>query len=248
MSALGAALKAVRDALIVAWINGWIAAVRGFVWVLSGLLAPLSILAVLAAHGGLEGLKWGLVGGLVWVVASSSISLVGDAAYYRIAIKYQSMLVASPTSPVGYAIGLALSALVFALPALLTYLALLALFGVPIFTLESAYALAALWLATAGLAFAASGLVRHLKYAYSLPQVLSAVMVVCAPVYYPATIMPSPYLGVVLPTGAAGIIIQHSARLATYSAPLLLAAMLSLAAQSVAGLYCTARLARWRER
>ncbi|MCC6021040.1 MAG: ABC transporter permease [Thermoproteaceae archaeon] len=248
MSAAGTALKAIRDALIVAWVNGWIAMVRGFVWVLSSALTPLSILVVLAAHGGLKGLKWGLVGGLIWIVTSSSLSLIGDAAYYRVAIKYQSMLVASPTSAVGYAIGLALSALIFALPALLAHIILLALLDVPALTLESLYALATLWLATAGMAFAASGLVRHMKYAWSVPSILSAVMVVCAPVYYPATLMPSPYLGVLLPTGAAGIVLQHSARLATYSAPLLLAALLSLTAQSIVGLYCTARLARWRER
>lgn len=240
-------MKAIRDALVIAWINGWIAAVRGWVWVVTNAITPLSFLAILAVYGGAEGLRWGLAGGLVWTVASNGISLIGDAAYYRLAIKYQSMLTAAPVSPIGYALGLALSSFVFSLPTLAAYVAISLWLGLGLLTLPAAYALITLWLASAGIGFTLSSLVKHMRYAWSLPQILSTVFTVAAPVYYPASLLPSPYLGVVMPTGAAGILIQQAAGLAAYDIWLTVAAAVALAIQSISGLYFLIKLAKWRE-
>jgi len=84
-------MKTIRDALVIAWINGWIAATRGWIWVVASSVSPLSFLVILAIYGGVEGLWWGVLGGLVWTIASNGISLMGDAAYYRLGIKYQAM-------------------------------------------------------------------------------------------------------------------------------------------------------------
>jgi ABC-2 type transport system permease protein len=240
-------MKTIRDALVIAWINGWIAATRGWIWVVGSSVSPVSFLVVLAIYGGAEGLRWGLVGGFIWTIASNGIGLIGDAAYYRLGIKYQSMLTASPVSPVGYALGLALSAFVFALPTLAVYLAVVLWLGLSILTPASLYALTALWLASAGIGFTLAGLVKHMKYAWTLPQILSAVFTVGAPVYYPATLLPSPYLGIVLPTGAAAVIIQDSAGLIHYGPHLTSAAAIALALQSALGLYFLFKLARWRQ-
>ncbi|MEZ0318934.1 MAG: ABC transporter permease [Pyrobaculum sp.] len=240
-------MKTIRDALVIAWVNGWIAAVRGWVWVLASSASPVSFLVLLGIYGGVKGLQWGLVGGFVWTIASNGISLIGDATYYRLGIKYQSMLTAAPVSPAGYALGLALSAFVFALPALAVYLAAMAILGMPFLSPLVLYALAALWLASAGLGFTLSGLIRHMRYAWALPQILSAVFTVGSPVYYPATTLPSPYLGVLLPTGAAGIIIQHDTGLFSYSSELVTVAAAALALQSTAGLYFLFKVARWRQ-
>jgi ABC-2 type transport system permease protein len=240
-------MKTIRDALVIAWINGWIAATRGWIWVIGGSVSPISFLVVLAIYGGAEGLKWGLVGGFIWTIASNGIGLIGDAAYYRLGIKYQSMLTAAPVSPAGYALGLALSAFVFALPSLMVYLAVMLWLGLWILTPASLYALTALWLASAGIGFTLAGLLKHLKYAWTLPQILSAVFTVGAPVYYPATYLPSPYLGIVLPTGAAAVIIQDSAGLIHYGPHLTSAAAVALALQSALGLYFLFKLAKWRQ-
>ncbi|MGC9131250.1 MAG: ABC transporter permease [Pyrobaculum sp.] len=240
-------MKIVRDALVIAWVNGWIAAVRGWIWVVASSVSPVSFLVILSIYGGVEGLKWGLVGGFIWTLASNGISLIGDATYYRLGVKYQSMLTAAPVSPVGYALGLALSSFIFALPTLAVYLAVMLWLGLWILTPTAIYALAALWLASAGVGFTLASFIRHMRYAWSLPQILTAVFTVGSPVYYPATLLPSPYLGVVLPTGAAGIIIQHALGLVEYGGDLLAAAAAALAAQSMAGLYSLVKLARWRQ-
>jgi ABC-2 type transport system permease protein len=240
-------MKTIRDALVIAWINGWIAATRGWIWVIGGSVSPVSFLVVLAIYGGAEGLRWGLVGGFIWTIASNGIGLIGDATYYRLGIKYQSMLTAAPVTPVGYALGLALSAFVFALPTLVVYLAVMLWLGLWILTPASLYALTALWLASAGIGFTLAGLIKHMRYAWALPQILSAVFTVGAPVYYPATYLPSPYLGIVLPTGAAAVIIHDSAGLIHYDPHLTSAAAVALALQSALGLYFLFKLARWRQ-
>ncbi|WP_333639314.1 ABC transporter permease [Pyrobaculum aerophilum] len=239
-------MKIIRDALIIAWINGWIAATRGWIWVVAISVSPVSFLIILAIYGGLDGLKWGLVGGFIWTIASNGISLIGDATYYRLGIKYQSMLTAAPVSPAGYALGLALSSFIFALPTLGVYLAILLWVGVKFLTPLTLYALSALWLASAGIGFTLSSFIKHMRYAWALPQILSAVFTVGAPVYYPATAFPTPYLGVLLPTGASAVLIQHSTGLHPYPQTLLISAAAALALQSVAGLYFLFKLARWR--
>lgn len=240
-------MKAIKDALVIAWINGWIAATRGWIWLVASSVSPISFLVLLALYGGLGGLKWGLIGGVIWTIASNGISLIGDATYYRLGIKYQSMLVAAPVSPVGYALGLALSAFIFALPAVAVYVAVILLLGIWIFTPLVFFAMAALWLASAGIGFTTAGFIRHMRYAWALPQILSTVMSIGAPVYYPAYFLPHPYLGVILPTGAAAILVQHSAGLVAYDPQLLIAAGVALAAQSAGGLYLLMKLAKWRQ-
>ncbi|MFN7106565.1 MAG: ABC transporter permease, partial [Pyrobaculum sp.] len=239
--------KAVKDALVIAWINGWIAVVRGWVWVVASSVSPISFLVILTIYGGEQGLKWGLVGGFIWTMASNGISLIGDAVYYRLGIKYQSMLTAAPVSPPAYALGLALSSFIFATPTLAVYLAAMAIFGVQLLNLQTLYAMAALWLASTGLGFTLSGFIQHMRYAWALPQILSAVFTVGAPVYYPAHVLPSPYLGVVLPTGAAAMLIQDATNLTIYDSQLLTAAALALAVHSAVGLFFLAKLAQWRQ-
>lgn len=240
-------MKTVRDALVIAWINGWVAVIRGWVWVVASSVSPISFLVILAIYGGEQGLRWGLVGGFIWTMASNGIFLIGDAVYYRVGIKYQSMLTAAPVSPLAYALGLALSSFIFAMPTLAVYLAAMALFGIQLLNPQTLYALTALWLASAGFGFTLSGFIQRMRYAWALPQILSAVFTVGAPVYYPAYILPSPYLGVVLPTGAAAILIQDATSLATYDPQLLATAALTLAVQSLIGLFSLAKLAQWRQ-
>ncbi|MEM0370611.1 MAG: ABC transporter permease [Pyrobaculum sp.] len=239
-------MKTLRDALVIAWLNGWIAAVRGWIWVVSASISPVSFLIILWIYGGVEGLKWGLVGGFIWTIAANGIGLIGDATYYRLGIKYQSMLVAAPVSPVGYALGLALSSFIFALPTLAIYMAAMSALGVWILNPVSIYALVALWLASAGLGFTLSTFIKHMKYAWSIPQILSTVFTVGAPVYYSAYVLPTPYLGLALPTGGAAVLIHNSLNFVQYPHDLTTAAVFTLGAQAAAGLYLLVKIAKWR--
>ncbi|MEM3326340.1 MAG: ABC transporter permease, partial [Thermoproteus sp.] len=212
-------------------------------------VTPLSFLVVLAIYAGQTGLRWGLLGGLIWTVASNGISLIGDATFYRLELKFQQMLVAAPVSPIAYALGLALSSLIFAAPAVAFYAAYLA--ALKAFTAWSALVVAAslalLWVSTAGLGFVISTLIGQMRYSWAVPGILSAVLSAMAPVYWPATILPNQLLGVILPTGAAGIIGQAALGMARYRPEVLTAAWAALAAYTVISLVLLARVARWRQ-
>ncbi|MGC9117963.1 MAG: hypothetical protein ACP5I3_03110, partial [Thermoproteus sp.] len=73
-----------------------------------------------------------------------------------------------------------------------------------------------LWVSTAGLGFAISTLIKQMRYAWAVPGILSAVLSAMAPVYWPATVLPNELLGVLLPTGAAGIIGQSALGIVRY--------------------------------
>lgn len=241
--------KLLRDILVIGWLNGWVPLVRSWVWLVANSVTPLSFLIVLAIYAGQRGLTWGLLGGLIWTIASNGISLIGDAAFYRLEIKFQQMLVAAPVSPVAYALGLALSSFIFAAPALVFYVAYLAVLGA--FTARGAIALAIallmLWISMAGIGFAASTLISQMRYAWAVPTILTAVLSAMAPVYWPATVLPSQYLGAILPTGAAGIIGQSALGIVNYGYDVLAAAWASLALYTIGAFALLAKVARWRQ-
>ncbi len=241
--------KSLRDILVIGWLNGWVPLLRSWIWLVANSITPLSFLIVLAIYAGQRGLLWGLLGGLIWTVASNGISLIGDATFYRLEIKFQQMLVAAPVSPVAYALGLALSSLIFAAPAVIFYAVYLAVLGA--FTALGALALTTalvmLWISTAGIGFAASTLISQMRYAWAVPSILTAVLSAMAPVYWPATVLPSQYLGVILPTGAAGVIGQSALGMVHYDPGVLIAAWISLATYTVAAFLLLAKVARWRQ-
>ncbi|MGC8973506.1 MAG: ABC transporter permease [Thermoproteus sp.] len=241
--------KLLRDILVIGWLNGWVPLVRSWIWLVANSVTPLSFLIVLAIYAGEAGLRWGLLGGLIWTVASNGISLIGDATFYRLEIKFQQMLVAAPVSPIAYALGLALSSFIFAAPAIAFYVGYLAALGA--FTIMGAATLAIsmilLWVSTAGLGFAISTLIKQMRYAWAVPGILSAVLSAMAPVYWPATVLPNELLGVLLPTGAAGIIGQSALGMVHYGAYAIVASWISLVIYTVISLVLLAKVARWRQ-
>jgi len=242
--------KPLLDILIIGWLNGWIPLFRGWIWIVSNIMTPLSILVVLTIYAGERGLAWGLAGGLIWAIASNGISLIGDAVYYRIALRFQQMLAAAPVSPLSYALGLALSAFIFSTPAVAIYVGALSYLG--FLNLENSLSIAAslfmLWLSTAGWGYTASTLVRQMKYAWAIPNILSVLLSVAAPVYYPAYLFPTPFLGLILPTGPTAVIIHSSFGLVKYNGLLIQAAWATSIIHASLSLALLSRTAAWRQK
>jgi hypothetical protein len=241
--------KLIRDMLAIGWLNDWVHVVRSGIWLVANSVTPLSFLIVLAVYAGEAGLRWGLLGGLIWTVASNGISLIGDATFYRLEIKFQQMLVAAPVSPIAYALGLALSSFIFAAPAVAFYVGYLAALGA--FTATGAVLLGIsmvlLWISTAGLGFAISTAISQMRYAWAVPGILAAILSAMAPVYWPATVLPNELLGALLPTGAAGIIGQAALGLVHYGVHVVTASWISLSAYAAISLILLAKVARWRQ-
>ncbi len=237
-----------KYAAVIAWINGWIPLFRIWIWLVSSVVNPLGILLLLFVIGGDRGLSWGLVGGFIWVVASNGISIVGDAAFYRLELKFQQMLVASPVTPYAYSIGLALSALIYSIPSLafflgmLTYRGMLGVDNAPLIAL----ALVQLWLSTSSLGFTISTLFRDMRYTWAVVNILTVLLSVVPPVYYPATLLQYPMLAYIAPTSAAAIIIHDALGLAEYGSPMIVGGWTSLFVHMVLGLTLMIKVANWR--
>lgn len=234
--------------LVIAWVNGWIPLFRIWVWLVSSVVNPLGILLLLFVVGGDRGLSWGLVGGFIWVVASNGISMIGDAAFYRLELKFQQMLVASPVKPYAYSMGLALSALIYSLPSLSLFLAMLTYRGMldPGNAPPTFLALALLWLSTSSLGFTISTMFRDMRYTWAVANILTVLLSVVPPVYYPATLLPHPALAYIAPTSAAAVVIHGALGLADYGGSITMGGWASLAAHTAVGLALMVRVANWR--
>lgn len=224
--------------LVLAWINGYIPLFRVWVWPISSLVTPLSIVILLTLIGGEMGLRFSLVGGLIWNVASNGISLIGDAAFYRLELKFQHMLVATRVTPVVYALGLALSALVYSLPGVCLFAVLLLLIKPAFDSISVAVAFFLLWISTAGLGFTISTFFKDMRYTWAVSNILSFLLGVLPPVYYPATLLPEVlvHTSMLVPTSAAGVLIHNAVGIAEYPPSLLAEAWAVLVAHAVGAL------------
>jgi len=243
--------RQVLASLTIAWINGVVVLRRAPLWVVSYLLMPMALLFFFRVHGSVAMMKMALIGGIIMVAASNGISLLGDAAWFRIYVKYQDLLVATPIRPVSYVMGLSLSMLVFASPGLALFVVLASLAG--LMTLEFALALAActiaVWISSSMMGFTISTFFRVLRHVWPMASILSMVLSFLPPVYYPATVLPQGFqwIGALAPTGAAAMVLHHVAGLVEVEAVALAASMTSLTAYSVALSLLSSLKARWRE-
>src|SRR5438132_11387154 len=94
-------------------------------------LAPLSFLLIVnfVSRGGLVGQA--IEGAFVMSMFSNGMARQGDLSHLKNDLKLQDMVVSTPTTPGVYVLGMALSEIVYSLPALLTLVGLTAIFVHP---------------------------------------------------------------------------------------------------------------------
>ncbi|MEM0120168.1 MAG: hypothetical protein QW688_01850, partial [Thermoprotei archaeon] len=118
-----------KTVLAITWFNGIVNLKRSPLSVLNFVLTPFSILFFIFIFGGARATTYGLVGGVVSTIVSSSIIIETDAAFIRLILRIQDMFVASPSTPLTYVAGLALSELMNGLPGIIIFLVLLTHFN-----------------------------------------------------------------------------------------------------------------------
>jgi ABC-2 type transport system permease protein len=238
-----------RAVLVLAWLNGLLPILRSPLWTISTLATPISLLILLTVLYRGIGMMMGIVGGLVWTMLSSGTALIADSAYYRLELKFQQMIVATPTSPLAYTIGLALSEIVFTLPGIVLFAVLLALRVVIDLwgALEITASLILLWYAISSIAFYSSTLFTYIRYTWAVVSLLTLALGVLPPVYYPATYLGSAWwIAYLVPTSTSAMIIQNAIGITHYSLLQVGGAYLSSIIWCVMGTILTLRIARWR--
>src|SRR5919202_2122964 len=95
-------------------------------------ISPFSLLFVLFVISNGQYIQFAVAGSLVMALVGYGLALGQDISYYKTEYKIQDVFVASPVSPLIYMTGLALSQLLFGLPALTVLTLLAAYFGTSI--------------------------------------------------------------------------------------------------------------------
>ncbi|MCL5408344.1 MAG: ABC transporter permease [Candidatus Thermoplasmatota archaeon] len=198
--------------LYFAWYYGFYVILRGASYLLASLSLPLALLFMVTifTHGTL--IAFAIAGGPIAIVAANSINGAGDAAFFRIQIRIQDLFVATSITSQDYMFALSMSYLVFSLPGIVLYAILGAYFKV--FSLSSLLpivgVLVLLTLTISNLSFIIAGLLKHIRNVWGITAILSIIMTVLPPTFYPYTFLPQGviYILSVSPVTPAAVLIQ----------------------------------------
>ncbi|HLH85450.1 MAG TPA: ABC transporter permease [Thermoplasmataceae archaeon] len=229
------------------WTYGFRAILRGPSYIIASLSSPLTLLFIVYILSKGTLLKFALVGGFIGLVASVALSSSGDAAFMRLQLRMQDLLVPSKVKPSDYMIGLTLSYFIFSLPGLVLYGLLGWYFKLftPLSALLLVIVMLILVIATSSVSFIVSGTIKHVRNVWGIAGIMSVVMTVLPPTFYPYTYLPSWALIVlsVTPVTPAAIVAQGVFGLQ----PILINEIYVLLAETVVFFSLARYLTRWRE-
>ncbi|MHB8361029.1 MAG: ABC transporter permease [Thermoplasmataceae archaeon] len=245
-----------RFILTFAWYYGFKVIKRGPSYIIASLTTPLALLFVVYILTSGELVKFAVVGGMITLVASIGIQSAGDAAFMRLQLRLQDLYVASRVSPTDYMLALTLSFLVFSIPGIIVYIGLGYLYH--LYNIVDSLVMFSLILmlvfATSAISFIISSLVKHVRNVWGIVSVLSIVMTVIPPTFYPYTDIisrPNGYIIIYLmsfsPATPAAILAQFAFGLQPIVYTTLYTMIGILVAETVIYFTIARYLTRWRE-
>jgi len=214
-------------------------------------LSPLSflVLIVFVSRGSLLGEA--VEGAFIMSMFSSGMGLLTDLSHLKNDFKLQDMVVSSPTGWLTYMVGIAISEIVYSLPAL-TVLAVLAYFFMVLSVvgiLEFVAVLILMFFASMAVGYTLSTFSSDIVQSFAFSRLLSTLFSTIPPVYYPITYIPLPfrYLAYLSPTTYAAELAQSAA--GYLSLPTLIMALdwSVLIAVTIILFMISKTKARWRE-
>jgi ABC-2 type transport system permease protein len=192
------------------------------------IITPLCLLFIIYLLSNGRLVSFAVVGGIIAIVASSSLTTTGQSAMYRLEYRLQELIVATKVSIMDYTLGFTISSLVFCSPGIAFFTILgivLNLFTWTRFatTLAVIFLLA---LATSSIALFAGTRIRRTIGMWAISGILSAVLTLIPPTFYPYSLLPTPvlYLLAISPVTPAAVALQSTYGLAptnSWALPLL---------------------------
>jgi ABC-2 type transport system permease protein len=244
-------LLALKQAFLIAYLTGFLWLRRNPLSMVFTAISPFSLLFVLFVISNGHYIQFAVAGSLVMALVGYGLALGQDISFYKTEYKIQDVFVASPVSPLTYMTGLALSELLFGLPALIVLTVLAASFGTSYVNLPLLLSnIVLIWGAMSAMGFFLSSHMLHMRNATQLISFVNVVLAVIPPVYYSIERLPLGlhYVAYLLPTTHASIILQYTMGLPTpkeWSVGLGIAVQLAY----LVGLVLLAKTkAIWRER
>jgi ABC-2 type transport system permease protein len=205
-------------------INGLIPIRTQPLYVVNLLASPLSFLFFIYIVSGGHLLQYGVLGGMILTMLSVGTSLQSDLTHYRHDLKFQDVVVASPVEAPVYVAGMALSELVYSLPALAVFVVIFVWQGwaTPFTVAVLTGVLLLVWGFASAFAFTLATYFQDVRETFLFSPIISLVLTVLPPVYYPISALPgwAQVAARFSPTTYAASLVQGSVGLAplTFSA------------------------------
>ncbi|HUC38856.1 MAG TPA: ABC transporter permease [Candidatus Acidoferrum sp.] len=230
------------------WLTGAGSLRSTWLYMISSIGFPLSLLFVVGVLSDGTLLPYALVGGLISVVATNGITTMADLGMFKFEYMYKDLIVATKTSPIDYMLGVMLADLFWSVPSIVIYFVLDIVFGILTpysFVMTLAIAVLVL-LSTASLGFLLTSLVKHQRFVWAITSLLSLAMMIFPPTFYPYKYLPKTILWIlsISPTTPAAVLEQGVFGLAPtlwYMFPVLIA-------ETVVFFLIAKYLTIWRER
>jgi ABC-2 type transport system permease protein len=211
-------LLAFKQVFLIAYLTGFLWLRRNPMSMVFTAISPFSLLFVLFVISNGHYIQFAIAGSLVMALVGYGLALGQDISFYKTEYKIQDVFVASPVSPLTYMTGLALSELLFGLPALIVLTALAASFGTSLINLPLLLSnIILIWGAMSAMGFFLSSHMLHMRNATQVISFVNVILAVIPPVYYSIERLPLAlhYLAYLLPTTHASIILQYTMGLPT---------------------------------
>ncbi len=218
---------------------------------ISTVISPLSLLAVITfvSSGALLGTA--IQGGLIMIFFSSGIALQSDLSHLKNDFKLQDMIVSSPTSAKMYMGGMALAEIAYSIPGIAILIALTAIYLQPsLIQIAILTAVLALMFAiSVAIGFMLSTFSSDVVQSYAFSRLLSLLFATLPPVYYPITLVPSPfnYLAYLSPTTYAAEIMHAATGYLDLSTTQLILDWTVLIGVCAIILFVAVKKSRWRD-
>jgi ABC-2 type transport system permease protein len=200
----------VRQVLLIAYMTGVLWLRRNPMSLVFTAISPFSLLFVLFVVSGGQYTYFAVAGSLVMALVGYGLALGQDISFYKTEYKVQDVFVASPVSPLTYMVGLALSELLFGLPALIVLAILVVYFG-SVFSIPLLVAtILLIWGAMSALGFFLSSHMLHMRNATQVISFVNVILAVLPPVFYSMDMMPDVLrpLAYAVPTTHASLMLQ----------------------------------------
>ncbi|HXW95101.1 MAG TPA: ABC transporter permease [Nitrososphaerales archaeon] len=243
--------RIIRQLLASVLVNSVYAMKNYPVVLINTVLAPISFLVIVnfVSRGAL--LSQAIEGAFIMSMFSSGMGLQSDLSHLKNDFKIQDMVVSSPASPAAYVLGMALSEIVYSIPALVTLIVLMAAFVHPgvIEALELMAVMLMMFTTSVTLGFTLSTFTSDIVQSFAFSGLISTLFTTLPPVYYPITYIPLPfrYLAYLSPTTYAAEIAQSTTGLLQVSTISMAFAWVVLAVVTIAFGVIAVTKARWRE-
>ena len=202
----------VRQAFLIAYMTGVLWLRRNPTSLVFTAISPFSLLFVLYVISGGQWTNFAVAGSLVMALVGYGLALGQDISFYKTEYKVQDVFVASPVSPLTYMMGLALSELLFGLPALIVLASLVMVIGGSIFNIPLLVAtILLIWGSMSAMGFFLSSHMLHMRNATQVISFVNVILTILPPVFYPITFMPEVLqpLAYAMPTTHASLMLQH---------------------------------------